>query len=303
MIAHFEQATHGETTRGDRPLVVHTRSDLRAARAAMTGSVAVVMTMGALHAGHVSLVAKARGLADHVIVTVFVNPLQFGAGEDFDSYPRTLAADVEALSGKGVEVVFAPSADEMYPGGPPQVSVSAGPLGTILEGAVRPGHFDGVLTVVAKLLNLTSPTHAIFGQKDAQQLVAIRTMVRDLAMPVSIEAADIVRDPDGLALSSRNAYLTPAQRDLGLRLPRSLEAARQAAAAGAAPSRIARAARDVLAQGDRITVNYAVAREPETLGEVPDDYVGPLRVLVAARVGETRLLDNELVQVNGAARR
>lgn len=172
----------------------------------------VVMTMGALHEGHATLVRTARELAGpdgEVVVTVFVNPLQFGKGEDLDRYPRTLDADLKIAEQAGADVVFAPSVDEVYPGGEPQVRVSAGPMGERLEGAVRPGHFDGMLTVVAKLLHLTRPDAALFGQKDAQQLALIRRMVRDLNFGMEIVGVPTVREADGLALSSRNRYLSP----------------------------------------------------------------------------------------------
>ncbi|WP_418958387.1 pantoate--beta-alanine ligase [Streptomyces tritici] len=193
------------------------------------GRTAVVMTMGALHEGHATLVRTARahvGKDGYVLVTVFVNPLQFGAGEDLDRYPRTLDADLKVAEEAGADAVFAPSADEVYPGGQPQVRITAGPMGELLEGASRPGHFDGMLTVVAKLLNLTRPDAAFFGQKDAQQLALIRRMVRDLNFPVEVVGVPTVREADGLALSSRNRYLSPAERRTALALSRALFAAR-----------------------------------------------------------------------------
>ncbi|MEU5094418.1 pantoate--beta-alanine ligase [Streptomyces sp. NPDC020996] len=199
-----------------------------------TGRRAVVMTMGALHEGHASLVRTARGIAGpdgEVVVTVFVNPLQFGAGEDLDRYPRTLDADLEVAERAGADVVFAPSVDEVYPGGEPQVRVSAGPMGERLEGASRPGHFDGMLTVVAKLLHLTRPDVALYGQKDAQQLALIRRMVRDLNFGVEIVAVPTVREDDGLALSSRNRYLSLDERRTALALSRALFAGRDRHAA------------------------------------------------------------------------
>src|SRR4051794_39622561 len=184
--------------------VVHKRADLGVARSALSGRVAVVMTMGALHEGHAALLRAARAEANHVVATIFVNPLQFGPNEDLDKYPRTLAADLEVCRDAGVDVVFAPAPDEVYPDGPPHVRVSGGPLAEILEGASRPGHFDGMLTVVLKLLHLTRPDVAFFGQKDYQQLTLIRGMVRDLDLSVEIVGVPTVREPDGLALSSRN---------------------------------------------------------------------------------------------------
>src|SRR5699024_9713370 len=192
-----------------RTRLVTTRSALREEREAMTGTVAAVLTMGALHDGHLALVRRARELADHVILTDFVNPLQFGPGEDYEAYPRTLEADLALVDGL-VDVVFAPAVREMYPVLPPTVSVTAGRAGTILEGAARPGHFDGVVTVVAKLLQLTRPHLSVFGRKDAQQLAIIQRLVADLDLPVRIEPVEIQREPSGLARSSRNAYLGPS---------------------------------------------------------------------------------------------
>ncbi|MFI6252516.1 pantoate--beta-alanine ligase [Streptomyces sp. NPDC051016] len=213
-----------------------TVDDLRAARdhSAVPGRTAVVMTMGALHEGHATLIREARehvGGEGFVIVTVFVNPLQFGAGEDLDRYPRTLDADLKIAEQAGADVVFAPAADEVYPGGEPQVRITAGPMGTVLEGASRPGHFDGVLTVVAKLLHLTRPDVALFGQKDAQQLAVIRRMVRDLNFGVEIVGVPTVREADGLALSSRNRYLSADERRTALTLSRALFAGRDRHAA------------------------------------------------------------------------
>ncbi|KRD18737.1 MULTISPECIES: pantoate--beta-alanine ligase [unclassified Streptomyces] len=198
------------------------------------GRRAVVMTMGALHEGHATLVRTARELAGpggEVVVTVFVNPLQFGAGEDLDRYPRTLDADLEIAGRAGADVVFAPSVDEVYPGGEPQVRISAGPMGERLEGGSRPGHFDGMLTVVAKLLHLTRPDAALFGQKDAQQLALIRRMTRDLNFGVQIVAVPTVREEDGLALSSRNRYLSARERRTALALSQALFAGRDRHAA------------------------------------------------------------------------
>ncbi|MFF4902380.1 pantoate--beta-alanine ligase [Streptomyces sp. NPDC001068] len=198
------------------------------------GRRAVVMTMGALHEGHATLIRGAREIAGpdgEVVVTVFVNPLQFGAGEDLDRYPRTLDADLKIAEQAGADAVFAPSADEVYPGGQPQVRVTAGPMGALLEGASRPGHFDGVLTVVAKLLHLTRPDAALFGQKDAQQLAVIRRMVRDLNFGIEIIGVPTVREADGLALSSRNRYLSGDERRTALTLSRALFAGRDRHAA------------------------------------------------------------------------
>lgn len=216
---------------------LRTAAELGAFPPAATARRAVVMTMGALHDGHATLIRAARSLVGpegQVVVTVFVNPLQFGAGEDLDRYPRTLEADLKTAAEAGADAVFAPSADEVYPGGGPQVRITAGPMGELLEGASRPGHFDGMLTVVAKLLHLTRPDVALYGQKDAQQLALIRRMVRDLDFPVQIVGVPTVREPDGLALSSRNRYLSPEERPTALALSRALFAARDRLAAQAA---------------------------------------------------------------------
>jgi pantoate--beta-alanine ligase len=269
--------------------VVHTRADLAAARKALPGTVAVVMTMGALHEGHRELIRAARRHADHVLVTIFVNPLQFGPNEDFERYPRTLDSDLAACRAEGVDLVFAPARDEMYPGGEPLVRLDPGPLGDVLEGAVRPGHFAGVLTVVAKLLLLTAADVAFFGEKDYQQLALIRRMVRDLEIPVEVRGVPTVRETDGLALSSRNRYLSAEQRQYALVLSRALRAgAEQDTAAGALA-----AARAVLAG---VEVDYLAVTDPD-LGPAPAS--GPARLLVAARIGATRLIDNVPLLLKG----
>lgn len=212
--------------------VLRTADELHAR--ARTGRRAVVMTMGALHEGHATLIRGAREIAGdtgEVVVTVFVNPLQFGAGEDLDRYPRTLDADVKLAEQAGADVVFAPSVEEVYPGGEPQVRITAGPMGERLEGASRPGHFDGMLTVVAKLLHLTRPDVALYGQKDAQQLALIRRMVRDLNFGMEIVGVPTVREADGLALSSRNRYLSTEERRTALALSQALFAGRDRHAA------------------------------------------------------------------------
>ncbi|MFD5369104.1 pantoate--beta-alanine ligase [Streptomyces sp. NPDC127103] len=231
-----DRAASGRPVRHRPAGLLRTADDLRdaAARFGAPGRNAVVMTMGALHEGHASLVRAARervGDQGFVVVTVFVNPLQFGAGEDLDRYPRTLEADLEVAFGAGASAVFAPSVDEVYPGGEPQVRITAGPMGELLEGASRPGHFDGMLTVVAKLLHLTAPDLAFFGQKDAQQLALIRRMARDLNFPVEIVGVPTVRETDGLALSSRNRYLSADERRTALALSGALFAARDRLAA------------------------------------------------------------------------
>jgi pantoate--beta-alanine ligase len=253
---------------------------------------AVVMTMGALHAGHVALIRRARELVGPdglVTVTIFVNPLQFGPGEDFERYPRTLESDLEVCRAEGVNVVFIPDRAELYPGGDPQVTVDPGPLAAELEGAVRPVHFAGVLTVVAKLLNLTVPTYAVFGEKDYQQLTLIRQMVADLEMPYEIVGVPTIREPDALALSSRNRYLSDTERKQALSLSRALDAG--AAAASAGPDALLAAAR---AEAGDLDLDYLELRDP-MLGPAPA--TGPARLLIAARVGSTRLIDNRPVQL------
>ena len=273
------------------PVVAHTRDELKAAREALSSrDVAVVMTMGALHDGHAQLIRTARQRHEHVVVTIFLNPLQFGPKEDLSRYPRTFDADLEICTAAGVDVIFAPTPDVVYPDGDPGVLVSAGPLGQVLEGASRPGHFDGVLTVVGKLLHLTAARSAYFGQKDAQQLLLIRRMVRDIDFPVDIVSVPTVREDDGLAMSSRNMYLTPSDRETALCLSRALRAGGDAAAYG--PSAIRRAAREVLVEEPLALVDYLVLVHPQTLADVPEWYRGEALLAVAARVGTTRLIDN-----------
>ncbi|RAG80590.1 pantoate--beta-alanine ligase [Streptacidiphilus pinicola] len=281
-------------------VLVHTKRELEALPA--SGPRAVVMTMGALHEGHASLVRAAReraGAEGTVVVTVFVNPLQFGAGEDLDRYPRTLDADLMLAAEAGADVVFAPGVDEVYPGGEPQVRLSAGPMGTGYEGASRPGHFDGMLTVVAKLLHLTAPDVAFFGEKDGQQLALIRRMVADLNFPVEIAGVPTVREADGLALSSRNRFLSAEERERALALSRALFAGRDARAAGAAPSAVKKAASSTLAAsiekqaGSTIALDYLGLIDPSDFTEIDrEDFTGEAVLAVAAKVGATRLIDN-----------
>jgi pantoate--beta-alanine ligase len=283
----------------DSGLVVRTREELAAARGRLPGPVGLVMTMGALHAGHVGLVRAVRERAASVIVTVFVNPLQFGPNEDLEAYPRTLADDARICADEGVDLVFAPDVATVYPQGPPAVRVHAGPLGEVLEGRSRPGHFDGVLTVVAKFLHLTRPDVAAFGCKDAQQLILVRRMVADLDLPVEVLAVPTVRDPDGLACSSRNVYLDPAQRRAARALPEALRAAEAAAAGGPGPAR--RAALAVLAAEPAVQIDYLALVDPTDLTDVPDLFTGRALLAVAARVGSTRLIDNVLLTVGSTA--
>ena len=277
------------------PLLAETREELAGhlADARRGGrSVGFVPTMGALHDGHARLMQVAREHADGpVVVSIFVNPLQFGEGEDLDRYPRPLEEDLKVCEREGVDIVFLPRVEEVYPGGEPQVTVEPGPLGSLLEGEVRPGHFRGVLTVVAKLFGLVRPGVAVFGQKDYQQLVLVRRMVRDLCLDVEIVGAETHREPDGLALSSRNTYLDPEQRRLAVVLSRALRAARETASEG--PGAALEAARALLDPTPGIELDYLVVTDPE-LGELPPDPSPGTegRVLVAGRIGSTRLIDN-----------
>ncbi len=255
----------------------------------MAGRVGVVMTMGALHAGHASLLTTARAEVDHLIASIFVNPLQFGPHEDFARYPRTFEADLAMCAESGVDAVFAPPSAEMYPTGQPLIRVDPGPLGTILEGASRPGHFGGVLTAVLKLLNLTRADRAYFGEKDYQQLVLIRTMARDLDLPARIVGVPTVRDSDGLALSSRNRYLGPHERQSAQALSRALRAGTAAARAGADQHGTLAAARAETDRAPEVALDYLELTDP-WLG--PPPAAGPARLLVAGRVGSTRLIDN-----------
>lgn len=285
-----------ETFDRTEPVVARTRADLKAARAELgDGDVAVVMTMGALHEGHSALIRRARVDARHVIVTIFLNPLQFGPREDLSRYPRTVDSDMVICRREGVDLVFLPTPDVIYPDGDPGVRVSAGPLGNVLEGQSRPGHFDGVLTVVGKLLHLTGADLTYFGQKDAQQLLLIRRMARDLDFPVDAIAVPTVREADGLALSSRNMYLTESDRETALCLSRALHAG--AAAASEGPSAVRRAARAVLVGEPLALIDYLVLVHPSTLEDVPEWYRGEALLAVAGRVGTTRLIDNVPVNV------
>jgi pantoate--beta-alanine ligase len=256
--------------------------------------VSLVPTMGALHEGHRELVRHARRLPGSTVtaVSIFVNPLQFGAGEDLERYPRPLAADVAACREEGVELVFAPGVEDMYPDGA-DTTVQPGPLGAELEGAVRPGHFAGVLTVVSKLIHVVAPDVVFFGEKDYQQLVLVRRMVRDLLLPVSVVGVPTVREPDGLALSSRNVYLCAEDRPRAAVLNRALRAGAGVSARG--PAAVLDAARAVLAEEPAVAVDYLELRDPDLR---PDPQPGEqARLLVAARVGGTRLIDNVAVQL------
>ena len=307
-------------------IVANTRPELKAARDKLSGPVILVPTMGALHDGHRALLRRARELAGPggaVAVSIFVNPLQFGPNEDLDSYPRTLDADLEACQAAGADLVFAPSVREMYPQ-EQLIRVDPGPTGQILEGEFRPGFFHGVLTVVLKLFSLVRPDIAVFGQKDAQQLVLVRRMCADFGLGIAVEAVATVRAADGLALSSRNKYLSPEERAVAPVLYRALSAG--AAAAGAGPGAVLAAAQAVLDHPGRGTVpdasppDHAVPDHAVPDDAVPDDVVprvdylalvdarsyapvplddldfhGPAVLAIAARVGTTRLIDNVTV--------
>lgn len=290
------------TTTTTAPQVAHSREELAIARAALGQEVGVVMTMGALHEGHAELIRHARREVEHVVVTIFLNPLQFAVGEDLSRYPRTFESDLEICAREGVDLVFAPSPDVIYPEGEPGVRVAAGALGAVLEGAARPGHFDGVLTVVAKLLHMVRPSRAYYGQKDAQQLLLIKRMARDLDFPVDVIAVETVREPDGLALSSRNRYLSAADRDVAGCLSKALSTG--AAMAQIGPAAVRRAARDVLVREPLALIDYLVLVHPTDLTEVPEWYRGPAVLAVAGRVGTTRLIDNLPIELGpgGGAR-
>lgn len=254
----------------------------------------LVPTMGALHQGHLSLVRAAQASCDAVAVSIFVNPTQFSPKEDFAGYPRNLEQDCQRLEAAGVDLVFAPSAEEMYPGGASTFIEVTG-LSDRLDGASRPGHFRGVATVVTKLLHIFAPDHAFFGQKDAAQVAILRRMVRDLLFPVQLDVCPTVREPDGLALSSRNSYLNSEQRRQALVLSRALMAVERAAKGGELDSgKLLAVALRILEGEPGVLVDYCRIVDPDTLEDVPDVDHGAL-VAVAARVGSTRLIDNLLL--------
>ena len=255
--------------------------------------VVYVPTMGALHDGHRSLIKLGRSLGDVVVVSIFINPLQFGPGEDYARYPRRLEDDLQVCEADGVDIVFVPSVSDLYPAGR-QVTVDAGALGSVLEGASRPGHFNGMLTVVLKLFNIIRPHVAVLGDKDAQQLACIRRMVTDLNLAIAIVGAPIVREPDGLALSSRNIFLTVSERAVA----RSLSAALEKAATQSSVPAARAAAHEVLDRAEAessFELDYATIVNLSTFAEVPDDHVGLATFVVAARVGGTRLIDNTTI--------
>jgi len=279
-----------------RPVVLETIAAVREALAGES-AVALVPTMGALHDGHLALVERALELSQTVVVSIFVNPLQFGAGEDLDRYPRTLESDLDLLATRGVHYVFAPAASELYPTQPIQTTVKAGGVASLFEGRSRPGHFDGVLTVVAKLLNIVRPQVVLFGQKDAQQVFLVSRMVTDLNLPVTVEVVDTVREDDGLARSSRNRFLDERERRAARVLSQALEAAESSADRGI--DSVIAAAQSVLMGEPLVTLDYFAVVKPSTFQPVDDDYRGPATVLIAAKVGDTRLIDNERIRLGG----
>ncbi|HEV2867379.1 MAG TPA: pantoate--beta-alanine ligase [Allosphingosinicella sp.] len=254
------------------------------------GTIAFVPTMGALHAGHMALVAEARRRADHVVASIFVNPTQFGPNEDFAAYPRREAADAALLESGGVAILWAPDAAIMYPNGA-AATVRAGGLAEGLDGAARPGHFDGVATIVSRLFEQVRPDVALFGEKDYQQLAVIRQMVRERDLPIIIVGVPTQRDADGLAFSSRNAYLSEEERRAARALPRALGEAAQALASGTPAADVLDRARARLAAAGFDPIDYFELRDAETLAPV-DSLGRPARLLAAARLGRTRLIDN-----------
>jgi pantoate--beta-alanine ligase len=291
------------------PVLLHTKAEMAAARPGLPAPVVLVPTMGALHAGHRALLRAARAragpdpAAGSVIVSIFVNPLQFRPGEDLDRYPRTLEADLAMCAEEGVRAVFAPSAAEVYPGGQPEVTVDPGPMGRVFEGEFRPGFFGGVLTVVLKLFHLTRPDVAVFGEKDAQQLALVRRLVSDTDLGLAIEPVPTVRDADGLAVSSRNRYLSVADRTLALALPRALRAGAAVAATGDAAgdgpadapgdaAAVLAAAQEVLRAEPALAVDYVAVVDPRTFAPAGPGYAGPALIVAAVTAGGTRLIDN-----------
>jgi pantoate--beta-alanine ligase len=297
-----QAAVQTSTWTAARPALATTRAELAAARPGLGSPVVLVPTMGALHSGHRSLLEKASEIAGptgSVVVSIFVNPRQFGPGEDLDRYPRTLDADLAMCAEEGVALVFAPAVTEVYPADP-LVTVDPGPLGRVLEGEFRPGFFGGVLTVVLKLFSLVRPDVAVFGQKDAQQLALVRQMSADFNLGVEVRPVPTFRDPDGLAASSRNQYLSPADRAVALTLPAALQAGQNRAADG--PEAVLATARAYLA-AQPLTFDYLVLMDARTFQPVASGFTGPALLLVAARVGTTRLIDNVLISFGQAGER
>jgi pantoate--beta-alanine ligase len=277
--------------------LITTRADLARARDTAPGPVVLVPTMGALHDGHRALLRRARGLGGTVVVSVFVNPLQFGEAADLERYPRTLDADMTMIEAEGGDLVFAPSATEIYPT-EQRITVDPGPLGTVLEGEFRPGHFSGMLTVVLKLFDLVRPDIAVFGEKDAQQLALVRLMVADFGLPIAIEGVPTVRDADGLALSSRNRFLSSTERRTAVALPAALSTA--AKTAGDGPAAALAMARKVLAERG-VTPEYAELVSGDDFTVVREEFRGTALLVVAAKIGQTRLIDNARIEFGDVA--
>ena len=270
--------------------IVRSSEELALARGQISGSVALVPTMGALHAGHLALIAEAKQRADKVAASIFVNPAQFGEGEDFERYPRSEAADALKLEQAGCDILWAPTVAGIYPDGF-ATKISIGRVSERWEGEARPGHFDGVATVVAKLLLSVRPDVALFGEKDFQQLAVIRQMVADLNMAVEIVGVATVREPDGLALSSRNAYLSAEERQRAVALPNALNDARAAILAGETVGGALRQAKQMLVDAGFLRIDYLALVDASTL-EPLDSPQGNMRLLAAAVIGSTRLIDN-----------
>ncbi len=259
--------------------------------------IALVPTMGALHDGHLSLVQAARERADYVVVSVFVNPTQFAPGEDFEAYPRDVERDLDLLGAEGADLAFTPTTDAMYAPNA-EVAVDPGPLGAILEGATRPTHFRGVCTIVTKLLAITTPDLAFFGEKDYQQLTVLRRMVRDLDLAVKVVGCRIVRECDGLAMSSRNVYLSREEREAATALYRALRSAETLALDGERDARVLEEAMRSQIEGEPLAeLDYAVVADAVTLAMLDTLGTAPARALIAARVGATRLIDNLALEV------
>ena len=273
--------------------IVRNSEELTRARAGLEGTLALVPTMGALHAGHMALIAEAKKRSDQVAASIFVNPAQFAAGEDFGRYPRRERQDAQMLEEAGCDLLWAPSVEDVYPGGF-STTISVSGVSERWEGEARPGHFDGVATVVAKLLLSVRPDIALFGEKDFQQLAVIRRMVRDLDIPVEIAAVPTVREADGLALSSRNTYLSPKERQRAAALPLALESARRAIRRGTPVSEVLDEVRTSLRSGGFSRIDYVALVDAGTL-EPLDSSQGQMRLIVAAVIGTTRLIDNVAV--------
>jgi len=276
--------------------VITTVAEMEAERGRMNGGVGLVPTMGALHEGHLSLVRRARAESDHVVVSVFVNPTQFGPSEDFAAYPRDLDRDLRLLEDEGADIVFAPPAEEIYPPGFDDWVEVRGPLAERLEGEFRPGHFRGVTTVVARLFRVVRPQRAYFGEKDAQQLRVVRRMAAEQRLPVEVAGLPTVREPDGLAMSSRNAYLSPEERRAALVVPRALELGRRMVEVDGVreAAAVRSAAEELIRREPRARIDYVSVSDPETLEELCE-IDRPALLLLAVRIGATRLIDNAML--------